>query len=285
MHKTYIATPIWRYYDVRAAHSLVAAIASRDPEEDIWWESIDGDALISRTRSQLATKFITEPELTDFDVMVILDDDVQFWPDDLYKLTRLAREKQEPVGGIYVTRSREPHPASMFWPGQSITFGPGQEPVTVRYLATGFMAIPKRVIETVLTHPGFETVHGPERIVYCEQGVGDIPMYDFFRPFCINEGPTLQRAGYNVDDKRVHYLSEDWAFCERARQCGFQIWADPSIILQHRATVSVTVADLGVKTGMLSADGAAGKGRSVLVVKGKEIGSQQDELVTTTQKP
>src|SRR3970282_2168705 len=110
-------------------------------------------------------------------------------------------------------------------------------------------------------------------------------MSDFFRPFCINEGPTLQRAGYNVEDKRVHYLSEDWAFCERARQCGFQIWADPSIILQHRATVSVTVAALGVKTGMLSADGAAGKGRSALAVKGKELGSEQQELVTTTQKP
>jgi len=260
----------------------VAAIASREPDDDIYWESIDGDALISRTRSQLATKFITEPDLADFDVMVILDDDVQFWPDDLYKLTRLARQKQEPVGGIYVTRSREPHPASLFWPGQSITFGPAQEPTMVRYLATGFMAIPKRVIEAMLKHPGFQTIHGLEPLVYCEQGVGDIPMYDFFRPFCINEEPTLKAAGYIVEDKRVHYLSEDWAFCERARQCGFNIWADPSIVLQHRAVVSVTVNDLGVKQGMLSTDGASGKGRSVLAVSGKALGSEQETLVAKT---
>ena len=252
------------------------------PDDDIYGERIDGDALISRPRSQLATKFISEPELKDFDVMVILDDDVQFWPDDLFKLTRLAREKQEPVGGIYVTRSREPHPASLFWPGQKMTFGPGQEPTPVRYLATGFMAIPRPVVQAMLDHPCFQTIHGAEPIVFCEQGVGDIPMYDFFRPFCIDEGVTLKAAGYNVEDKRIHYLSEDWAFCERARQCGFQIWADPSIVLQHRAVVSVTVADLGVRHGMLSESGAAGKGRSVLAVPGKDGGSEQEVLVAKT---
>ena len=255
---------------MRAAHSLVAAIAMREPEDDIYWETIDGDALISRTRSQLATTFLTEPKLKDADVMVILDDDVQFWPDDLFKIVTLAREKQEPVGGIYVTRSREPHLASLMWPGQTITFSPDAHPLRVRYLATGFMAIPKVVLETIRAWPGFMSINGVEPIAYCEQGVGDLPMWDFFRPFCINEGDTLRAAGHPNADSRTHYLSEDWAFCERARQCGYDIWADPSIILQHRAVVSVTVADLGAKKGMLSAEGAPARGRSIMLVKGRE---------------
>jgi len=267
---------------VRAAHSLVAAIATREPDDDIYWETIDGDALISRTRSLLATKLLVEPRLAEADVMMILDDDVQFWPDDMFKVTRLARARQEPVGGVYVTRSRVPHPASLFWPKQNVTFGPGEALTEVRYLATGFMAVPRVVFDKMLAHDGFRTIHGKEPVTYCEQGVGDGAMYDFFRPFCIDEGLTLREAGYESDDKRMHYLSEDWAFCERARQCGFTIWCDPSIILQHRAVVSVTVNDLGVEHGMLSEEGAPGKGRSVMYVPGKALGAQQESLAVRT---
>ena len=277
-----MAMPVWRYLDVRVAHAMIAAIATREPEDDIYLETIDGDALISRTRSLLATKLLVEPALAEADVMMILDDDVQFWPDDLFKVTRLARERQEPVGGVYVTRSRVPHPASLFWPKQNVMFGPGEPVTEVRYLATGFMAIPRIVFEKMLAHEGFRTVHGREPIVYCEQGVGDSAMYDFFRPFEIDEGLTLREAGYETEDKRIHYLSEDWAFCERARQCGFTIWCDPSIILQHRAVVSVTVNDLGVEHGMLSEEGAPGKGRSVMYVPGKLLGAQQEALVAKT---
>ena len=264
---------------------MVAAIATRAPVDDIYWEVLDGDALIFRSRSILASKMLREPMLEGADIMVILDDDVQFLPDDLEKIIRQARELQEPVGGIYVTRSREPHIASLLWPNQSILFGPGQELVNVRYLATGFMAIPRIVLEKMLAHPGFQTVHGTEPLIFYEQGVGDTPLYDFFRPFGIREGDTLRAAGYENADERNHILSEDWAFCERARQCGFQIWADPSIILQHRAVVSVTVNDLGVKHGMLSTEGAPAQGRSVLAVAGQEtIGSQQESLVAATEK-
>jgi len=261
---------------------MVAAIATRAPVDDMYWEALDGDALIFRSRSILATKMLKEMMLEGADIMVILDDDVQFLPDDLEKIISQARELQEPVGGIYVTRSREPHIASMLWPNQPILFGPGQELVNVRYLATGFMAIPRKVLQAMLDHPGFQTVHGLEPLVYYEQGVGDTPLWDFFRPFGIREGDTLRAAGYENADERNHILSEDWAFCERARQCGFQIWADPTIILQHRAVVSVTVNDLGVKHGMLSTEGAPAQGRSVLALPGQGLGSHQESLVAKT---
>ncbi len=239
-------------------------------DERIYWETFDGDALISRTRSQLATKFLTEPQLADCDVMVIIDDDVQFRPEDIKKIVAGARETQSLYGGVYVTRSREPHTACLAYPGQQMTFGAEVGgPVPIRYLATGFMAIPRSAVEAILAHPGFETVHGTEPVVYCEQGVGSFPMYDFFRCFEIKE-----------DDGRIHYLSEDWAFCERARQCGIEVYADTSIILSHRAVVSITVADLGGTGHALSAEGAPSKGVSVLDVGPDAIGSAQESLVT-----
>lgn len=242
-----------------------------DPRERIYWETFDGDALISRTRSQLATKFMNEPALADCDVMVIIDDDVQFSIDDFWKIVEGARAKQAPYGGIYVTRSREPHTAALGFPNQTLSFGPGQPPAPIRYLATGFMAVPRPVLQSMLDNKeGFESIHGREPLAYCEQGVGSFPMWDFFRCFNIRE-----------DDGRIHYLSEDWAFCERARQCGYEIWADQSIFLSHRAVVSITVADLGGTGHALSTDGAPSKGVSILDVGPDDaIGSAQEQMVT-----
>jgi hypothetical protein len=213
---------------------------------------------------------MTEPGLADCVVMVIIDDDVQFSPENLWKIVDGAREKQAPYGGIYVTRSREPHTASLGFPGQELQFGPDGGPEAIRYLATGFMAIPRVVLQSMMDSDGAFSVHGQEPLVYCEQGVGSFPMWDYFRCFEIKE-----------DDGRIHYLSEDWAFCERARQCGYDVWADTSIILSHRAVVSITVADMGGTGHALSAAGAPSKGVSVLHVGPDEaIGSTQETMVT-----
>ncbi len=40
------------------------------------------------------------------------------------------------------------------------------------------------------------------------------------------------------------YLSEDWAFCQRARDAGFDCWLDPSIRLGHMGQTMYTLEDL-----------------------------------------
>ena len=55
-------------------------------------------------------------------------------------------------------------------------------------------------------------------------------------------------------------------------------WADQSIILQHRAVVSVTVADLVQPGHALSKDGAPSKGVSILDVGEVQGGTQSQEL-------
>lgn len=41
------------------------------------------------------------------------------------------------------------------------------------------------------------------------------------------------------------YLAEDFAFCERARQCGYQVMADTSIRLLHFGSYGYTWEDAG----------------------------------------
>jgi hypothetical protein len=211
------------------------------------------------------------------EMMVILDDDVQFKPEDLWRIVALAREKNAPAGGMYVTRSRTPQIASMQLPGQHFFFGAELPPEPVRYLATGFMAIPLSTVEEVQrkgAEEGFADIEGQRHLHYCEQGVGDKPLWDFFSCFNIREDGS--QPWYDTDN-RVHMLSEDWAFCERVRQCGIDIWADPAVFLSHRAYVSITPLDLAEPGHMLGPDGAAAGGASILFVDPKEEDAAQDK--------
>ncbi|KKM80817.1 hypothetical protein LCGC14_1335930, partial [marine sediment metagenome] len=39
------------------------------------------------------------------------------------------------------------------------------------------------------------------------------------------------------------YVSEDWAFDQRARELGYSIWADPTIKLGHMGNYVYTLKD------------------------------------------
>lgn len=263
----YMATPIWRYLDAMTAQSIAATIAFAAPEEAVAWETLVGDALISRTRAQLATKFLLDPELQDADVMVIIDDDVQFQPDDMWRIVQGAREHDCLYGGVYFTRERVPHSASLGLTDTPMRFQAYDDdgnrmppnPTEIRYLATGFMAIPRTVLSAMLLTV-YEDKQGQHSIEYCERGGGDLPFYDFFRPFVIEDEDIADRS------RTVsHYLSEDWAFGERARQAGYRTLADQSILLGHRGVVTLTAFDAAQPGHALTEAGEPSKQRGMLM--------------------
>lgn len=210
--------------------AMLTAMVNAPETERVIWAPIWNDALIGRSRSLMCTEFLK----TDADVMVIIDDDIVFDPDDFWKIVEGARDTHGVYSGLYVTRSTEPHITSRaFADGteQIIAAGPERRPVEYQYLATGFWAMHRDVVESMIDAE-FVDADGKHRISLCEIGA-DRPFYPFFKPFdCIEE-----------NGKR-HYLSEDWAFCNRARQLGFKCWADLSIILIHMGEYPYTVSDL-----------------------------------------
>ena len=177
------------------------------PDVEFNFGMVPGDADVARARNVAATHFLK----SDADVMLTIDADILFSPTDAIKLCREAIEKNATVGALYMVRSiKERQPAPLIEIGQEITFTSDAEPVEVKYLATGFMATARPVMEAMAaTLPTYmQTTSLP------------------FQPFYGQLALEHETEGYL-------YLSEDFAFCHRVREHGFDVWLDPSIRLGH----------------------------------------------------
>lgn len=236
----YLAPSIWRSVDPRTMSAVLASITSNPTGEHVIFEPLWNDAWIGRSRSLLATKFLE----TEADVMVIFDDDVVWNPEDFWKLVEGARETRSIYCGPYVTRSDKPHLASRMLPDTPVEIisTPQRRPVEIQYAATGFVAIHRDVFEALLAGE-FRDADGSHRIHLCAKG-GGIPWYPFFQQFTVQD-----------ESGEYHCLSEDWALSERARQLGFKVWMDQSIILQHMGWYPFSVADLNQYTSPFPSTG------------------------------
>lgn len=219
----YVGNAYWR--EVEAGHAmamqaLVGMCAGMGIR--IRMGSIINDAMITRARARAASEFL-ESQL---DVLVTIDSDIEFDP---YQLLRMAEETFEHslVGGAYAKRSghspelaiRLKRPASGI---RQIVFADGEPLAEVEYLATGFMAVHRRVFEKVRDHYNLELQHQSTLRFY--------PFYDSF--------------SVTKDSGEIFRLSEDWAFCERASQVGFPCMLDPRVRLRHWGLYDFTLEDV-----------------------------------------
>ena len=204
------------------------AIASVMRSGNVVWDIEEGSALISRVRSRMATKFLK----TGAEVLVFIDDDIHFDVGGFWKIVNGARKTRSICGGIYATRGSKASLAVRFLNGND-TIRPRSDGALaeITYLSGGFMAIHREVLEAVQGSV-FSDADGSHCLHYCDEK-GDRPFWNFFGPFVVN-----------TSDGGFEYLSEDWAFCERARQSGFKVWAETSVWLGHEGSKVVTPADV-----------------------------------------
>jgi len=172
-----------------------------------------GDALIDRARAKAASAWFLN-ETTD--VFLMIDDDIVFKVEDAERVVALAREKRGIACGAYPVGGGG-HLASRGWPGTLLEFGPDQEPCEIRWPATGFMAVHRDVIAALI-----ESLGDP-----CYPGNPD-QFWPMFQPFKL--GPD--------------YLSEDYAFGQRALDLGFKTWLDPKSILIHLKVSGLSVLNM-----------------------------------------
>lgn len=212
---TYVATVTWRAVEVEHFQSVIALLA----RGQIVYQIKSGDALIERGRAIVATSFLLNyPQC---DVMIQLDSDVMFKPEDVHLLAQQCRETKGVVCGLYTTRSRtQPFPAAFL--EQDIPVDTSKpEPVPIRWPATGFMAVHRSVLEKLaadlpLCHPGENIQH-----------------YPFFN------------VEIDKDDRGTWInLSEDYSFGKRVRDAGFSIYCSPSIRLRHIGTYAYRLEDM-----------------------------------------
>jgi len=188
--------------------------------------AIHGDALVSRSRSIAGTLCLK----SDCDVLLGIDSDIIFQPQDAIELCKKAADGFDIIGAVYMVRSlANVQPAQILGENKSIVFQPStatqpNPPIAVRYLATGFMAVNRKVFEKLA-----ETLplcHKPENWGF----------YPFYMPFVVPD-PAMENI----------YLSEDYAFCQRATEAGFKVWLDPTIRLGHIGEYTYRLEDFLAK--------------------------------------
>jgi glycosyltransferase involved in cell wall biosynthesis len=181
--------------------------------------TIGGEAGIHRSRNIQASTWYRE---TADDVLVFVDDDIVFTPEQVDQITKHVRDGRDIVVGAYpvrdgghlALRGRDEH--------ASVTFGPDLPLQEIRHGATGFMAIHRRVLDAMI--PTLPLCHANQEWAYW-------PFFDFK----IIEDETA--GGFN-------YLSEDWLLCERALNLGFKVWLDPTIFLGHLGLIEFNVRNM-----------------------------------------
>jgi hypothetical protein len=155
-------------------------------------------------RSQMATDALA----AGFHETLWIDADTAFHPDVVERL----RSRDVPiVCGVYPKKSKREF-AIHAMPGTKLMqFGVGGGLVEILYASTGFLLVRREV---------YEQVRKQHELPLCAADTGRT-LIPFFAPLV------------RPDGEGWWYLAEDFAFSERARQCGYKILADTTVRLLH----------------------------------------------------
>ena len=182
--------------------------------------TVAGDAAVDRARSIVGSAFLR----SDADVLLTIDSDIWFRPQDAIKLFEEAMASDVMVG-LYMTRNLATQPAVILPVDTDVVFAADSQPVEVPFAAAGFMAIHRRVFEKL-----------SEDLPLCHKDWtnrgADTSFWPFYLPMTI------------PSDDEVIYATEDFAFSKRIKEAGFGLWLDPSIRLGHMGTVMFTLEDI-----------------------------------------
>jgi hypothetical protein len=254
--KLFLATPLYANLLHFGYHKSVLdlTIACLRNGVSIGQKYIGCDSLVPRARNTLLTHFLDSPA-TD---LLYIDADISFATDDVFSLMAL----DEPiVGGVYPRKQLDwtriskaaragvpvdqlPHYGFipvMNWPAAGDY--PLDSLIEVRHLGTGFLRLRRSAIDTMIRALGdsitFDYSHEQEAFA------GKVG-HDLFPV-----GPDIR---YPVGSGGRQYLSEDWAMCELARQCGLKLYAAPWIQLTHSGNMdysgSLDVMDYAVEEAL-----------------------------------
>jgi hypothetical protein len=154
-----------------------------------------------------------------FEELFWIDDDIVFNPDDVDQL----RSTGLPIiGGVYPKKG-EPQIAIRWKEGTgTVILGEGGGVLEVQYAATGFL-LTRRCVYNAMQ------VQGLARGAIGQFGRS---MMGYFQPMTVVEGSVTR------------YLAEDWSFCHRASNAGFQIRVDTRPRLLHVGRYAYSWDDL-----------------------------------------
>jgi hypothetical protein len=206
-------------YDFKVSVKLAISLASFCVEApkhgvDIQICNISGCSVVSRVRNLIVKDFLAS-DCTD---LMFIDSDINFNHEDIFRLMAWNTDpKKGIVGGVPVARKKgQIYISTLEQDSDGGIYMNAYGLVKAKRLATAFMLIRRDVLETLRdNHPEWQ--YHDDRV---ENGHEDKICYSFFDFKSTPEG----------------YVGEDYTFCDRAAEHGYEIWIDPTIKLGHMGT-------------------------------------------------
>lgn len=199
-------------YDFKLSAKLAISLASfcvkaQQHGIDIQICNISGCSVVSRVRNLIAFDFL-QSDCTD---LMFIDSDINFDAEDIFRLMAWNSDPVKGiVAGIPVARKKgQVYISTLDSDDDEHIYMDKMGLVRAKRVATAFMIIRRDVFEKM------RDAH-PEWVYHDEKKVGD-EMIAFF-DFALKDG---------------QYIGEDYLFCDRARELGFEVWIDPTIKLGH----------------------------------------------------
>lgn len=205
--RLFIAIPA---YDFKVSLKLAISLARFSQEAlkygiEIQIGSICGCSVVSRARNLLVKDFL-ESNCTD---LLFIDADINFDADDVFRLLAWAGDpKKGIVAGVPRTRkTNKVYIATLDQDEEGITMN-GMGLVRAIRVATAFMMVRREVFENLIEKN---------------------PTWSYYDD---NSGRHLH-AVFDFKVTPEGYIGEDFLFCDRARELGYEVWIDPTIKLGH----------------------------------------------------
>lgn len=215
-----IGSIVWREYTWPFVQSLYRLVQLR-PETNMLM--LSGDALVSRARGIVATRFLKHEKE---DVLLFIDSDIFFQPQDAITICEQAHAIGGIVGAAYtVRRANGSFPACMLKPDEPVTFydPDGPDLVDVEYVSGGFMAVSRMALKAIVK----DSNKFGDTLLHQKTNLEHYPLFHQFG------GETA-----------IADLSEDWAFCFRARDASVPIKLNPKIRLRHIGQTGFHMEDM-----------------------------------------
>ena len=179
--------------------------------------TITNESLVQRARNGIVAHFLDTP----CDRLLFVDADIGFTGRDVLRL--LAHDR-DLIGGLYRKKSLDRIDFAVNWlPNRDNQVPRDTETGAMRCarIATGFMMVKRRVFEDMArSFPQTRYALSPDDGA---PGGWREKLHAWFECW--------------IDPATGAYLSEDYAFCDRWRAMGGEVWCDPGLILRHHGTL------------------------------------------------
>ena len=213
--KIYLIAFSYRGMCTRAIGSLLQAATNEEFKSYLGHLELMDNCDIGKSRSRATTHFFDHKK--DCDVLLMLDDDMSYKPQDLLRVSQAALDRDGIVTPLMAVRKKGAGVA--FWPkvGQSSVRHPSNDVVEVSRTGTGIMAIARTAVEKISEQFEYKVTAGkPEE-----------PFWPFFLPF--------------IEDNR--YYADDYGFCRRAEVAGVKIYNDCLPVVGHHGEYCYLVSE------------------------------------------